>query len=110
MRSPPLKRRVTCMNEPDHSIALPELIPDHSNAASDDDVGMDQDTDQDMDSGSFMGNDLDERVGCGLGVGRSLQYDTNGTGGFGFGPGAEEDDMGDTDMGHSVVTAEPSEL
>ena len=93
---PPMKRRATVTDTP---FGLPDLVPDHSNCASDDDVAMDGDQDQGMEetldspiSGDVDTNDREESD-LGVGIGRSLAYGEMGTGGFGFGPGAEEDDM-----------------
>ncbi|WWD17401.1 hypothetical protein CI109_101842 [Kwoniella shandongensis] len=76
-----------------HSFTLPELMTDHSNSASDDDQAMDQDMDMDGDmdmprSSSPVGprSPVERCVG-------SYMYESGGSGGFGFGPGAEEDEM-----------------
>ncbi|ORX36779.1 hypothetical protein BD324DRAFT_656613 [Kockovaella imperatae] len=92
---PPFKRRNTVSD----SYAVPELVPDHSNSASDDDIAMDQD--QGMESLESP-NEMD-RDGCGIAMGRNYAYESGGSGGFGFGPGAEEDDvMEEASSGHST--------
>ncbi|KAK8864302.1 hypothetical protein IAR55_001549 [Kwoniella newhampshirensis] len=80
-----------------HSFTLPELMTDHSNSASDDDQAMDHDMDLDMDmDGAMDMPGSSSPVGPRSPVercGGSYMYESSGTGGFGFGPGAEEDEM-----------------
>ncbi len=81
VRSPPLKRRST--------FPPPDLLTDHSNSGSDEDQTMDMDLDDhmEMDSPMLDKEDFDPNAG--------FNYGDSGTGGFGFGPGAEEDGMVD---------------
>ncbi|WVN88226.1 uncharacterized protein L203_103427 [Cryptococcus depauperatus CBS 7841] len=67
---------------------LPDLVADHSNPTSDDDQVMDMD--QDMpDSSSIVGPPSPlERCAQ-----ESYVYESGGSGGFGFGPGVEEDGL-----------------
>ncbi|WVQ80626.1 hypothetical protein IAT38_002731 [Cryptococcus sp. DSM 104549] len=97
------------------SFPLPDLMPDHSNSASDDDHMMDQDMDMDMGSGMGM-PDSSSAVGPPSPVDRynsgAYMYESGGSGGFGFGPGAEEDefesDMSDDNMGGGSMKTYPS--
>ncbi|TYJ56992.1 hypothetical protein B9479_002271 [Cryptococcus floricola] len=75
--------------------AVPDLVADHSNNASDDDQVMDMDQDMDMaDSSSAVGPSSPvDNYSQG-----SYAYESGGSGGFGFGPGAEEDGFDDLEM------------
>jgi len=87
-RSPPFKRRATF----ERPTPLPELMTDYSNSASnsDEDVAMDQDGDADMDrmDSPARAQQLDDR---GFVPHYDYEYGMSGSGGIGFGPGAEED-------------------
>lgn len=82
----PSSRQIAAFQPP------PELLTDYSNSASDEDQAMDQDMDQDQDmdndalNGSanrFRDSPYNEELG--------FRFGHQGSGGFGFGPGAEED-------------------
>lgn len=67
---------------------MPELMTDCSNSASnsDEDMAMDQDGDMDMDGPQHVEDDR------GFVPRYDYEYGMSGSGGIGFGPGAEEDE------------------
>ena len=101
IRSPPLKRRATFPAP----TPLPELMVDCGNSASnsDEDAVMDQDGDADMDGSGDFGEEREF-------VPRyDYEYGMSGSGGIGFGPGAEEDgEMMEDSMGS--CNSEPEHL
>ncbi|WVQ72605.1 hypothetical protein IAR50_002163 [Cryptococcus sp. DSM 104548] len=81
-----------------YNYPVPDLVADHSTNVSDDDQAMDMDQDTDMDMA-----DSSSAVGPSSPVehytqGGSYAYETGGSGGFGFGPGAEEDGFDELEM------------
>ncbi|WVQ67771.1 uncharacterized protein L199_005976 [Kwoniella botswanensis] len=102
-----------------NSYQLPELMTDHSNSASDDDQMMDTDMDMDNDNDCHMAmghsgiNAHSHQEQSHANSTDHYVYSSGGSGGFLFGPGAEEDELEYEmemmdDMGASQMKAYPS--
>lgn len=90
LRSPPLKRRATFpVAQP-----MPDLMTDYSNSASnsDEDMAMDHDMDGMGPTSPIVTSSGYEGDGRGFVPHYDYEYGMSGSGGMGFGPGAEEDD------------------
>ncbi|WWC70341.1 uncharacterized protein I206_104291 [Kwoniella pini CBS 10737] len=82
-----------------NSYQLPDLMTDHSNSASDDDQMMDTDMDMDNDCNMAMGHSgLNAHQEDHKNTTDHYVYSSGGSGGFLFGPGAEEDEFDEMEM------------
>ena len=93
VKSPPLKRRATfpvSHVQNGHGQDVPELMTDYSNSSSNSDNDMSMD--QDMDMGSSIANGQNNARYEEFVPRYDYEYGMSGSGGIGFGPGAEEDD------------------